>query len=116
MSKATEILDEFYEEAKNDEREGIEWVDGQYEKSLEDTEAEILAAQWNKVEDGLPEESITNQYRLWVFAQDDGKDIGFTGVEIHGRYFEGAFRGARHPLSLLCTRVVAYQLVTAPGE
>ena len=105
MSKIAEILERFVKD--------FEFI-GPYDEFLKKIEREILSSLWTSVEEGLPEESIATQYRLWVFAQDGGQDIGFIGTEIHGRYFEGEWRGARNPLPILCIRVTHYQPITAP--
>ena len=116
MSKIIEKLDELIipllelVDAGNRNNKAVKrWEDGKHEFM-----DGLLAAQWTKVEDGLPEDGVGTKYRVWIHYQDQGKDLG-DGLEVHARYWGRNWRQIHNPYCLI-GRVTHWQPITAPGE
>lgn len=111
MSKITEKLDSIYEGARTDEDEGVIWADGGYETYLSKCEAEILAAQWTSVEEGLPEAhpGIIRSEDYLVRRDGYKPIVAYYDHETKRWYSSASY-------FMLPAYITHYQPITAPGE
>lgn len=109
MKRALEILGQIHRDVRNDGSfgKGFSTADElvEYNEYLKDQLKEILAAQWTKVKDGLPEEGAN--YRVWWHG------------EWHAKYIKGEWY-ARETNTTRYTRklgnVTHFLIVTPPEE